>query len=287
MYESLAPGAKPPLLDCTMDGGLNAKTIRAAQVAWAKYLNEPGHEKAMYLDADKKIAIEMVLIPPGKYYRGSVAGIGSDDERPQAVITLDQPRWVGKYEVTQKQYQAVMGKNPSSFKKEGEDAVVLPVENVSHDDSVQFARKATEATGTQFRLLTESEWEYSARAGTRTKWYNGDDEKSVSEIAEFEKNNNEATAKVGGKKSKANAFGLYDMSGNVWEWCGDWYADKYDNTTTTNSQGPTMGSLRVYRGGSWSDAADYCRSAYRSRSTPGHRHDGLGFRVSAGPSGLN
>ena len=274
----------PPLLDCTGPNGADAKTVRESQIAWAKYLGEPSFEKTMYLDKDKKVAIEMVLVPPGKYWRGSPNGVGEANEHPQAVITLDQPRWVGKYEVTQKQYEAVMGKNPSLSNKKGAETASYPVEQVGHDDSLEFAEKATSASGVTFRLLTEAEWEYACRAGTRTKYYIGDDDISVGEIAIYDVNSGQKEMKgqpwkVGCKKP--NSFGLYDMSGNVWEWCADWYAEKYDTTSVINPPGPTSGSERVHRGGSFEGFVGTCRSSFRGRRDPNFRRGIIGFRISA------
>ena len=251
-------------------------------MAWAKFLGEKSHEKTMALDKGGKVLIEMVLVPPGKYCRGSPDGKWSDDERPQKVITLTKAMWVGKYEVTQAQYMAVTGKaNPSRFAKEGADAAKYPVEQVSHDDAVAFG---TAATGGKFQLLTEAQWEYACRAGTRTDWYNGDDEKKVGEIAQFDGNNNMATAEVGSKT--ANAFGLSDMAGNVWEWCADWYGDKsYVTSSEKDPTGAESGSFRVFRGGCWFSVAGNCRSACRNWFTPGYRYGNFGFRLDVVPSG--
>jgi formylglycine-generating enzyme required for sulfatase activity len=281
-FTGLEADERPPGLDCTGPSGANARTVRAAQVAWAKFLGEKSHEKTMALDKAGKVLMEMVLVPPGKYYRGSPAGKGSEDERPQKVITLTKAMWVGKYEVTQAQYMAVTGKaNPSMFAKEGADAAKYPVEQVSHDDAVAFCAAAT---GGKFQLLTEAQWEYACRAGTRTEWYNGDDEKKVGEIAQFDGNNNKATAEVGSKT--ANAFGLNDMAGNVWEWCADWHGDKsYATSSEKDPTGAESGSHRVSRGGSWDGSAGSCRSACRGRGTPGYRGNFLGFRLAAVPSG--
>jgi len=182
--------------------------------------------------------------------------------------------------VTQAQYVAATGKaNPSMFAKEGADAAKYPVEQVSHDDAVAFCAAAT---GGRFQLLTEAQWEYAARAGTRTDWYNGDDEKKVGEIAQFGGNN--GTAEVGSKT--ANAFGLSDMAGNVWEWCADWYGDKsYATSSEKDPTGSESGSNRVSRGGSWRNLAWNCRSACRRRSTPDSRSSDFGFRLAVVPSG--
>ncbi|OWK38600.1 bifunctional serine/threonine-protein kinase/formylglycine-generating enzyme family protein [Fimbriiglobus ruber] len=270
--ETLA-SQKPPLLDCTGPNGADAETVRAAQKAWAKYLGETSHEKSFPLDKDGQVMIDMVLVPPGKYYRGEGA--------EAKVITLSHPLWVGKYEVTQQQYEAVMGTNPSTFKKTGAEAALYPVESVSHDDAVALSTRTSRDTGGTYRLLSEAEWEYAYRAGTRTKFYNGNSDDTVGDIAQYEKNNTTSQAKVGSKKP--NGFGLYDMAGNCWEWCSDWY-EAYD-ATTVDPRGPESGSSRVYRGGSWNNSAEDCRAAYRNRFTPPNVRSILGFRLARVPSG--
>jgi formylglycine-generating enzyme required for sulfatase activity len=204
---------KPPLLDCTGPEGADATTVVAAQKAWAKYLSETSHELAFPLDKAGKVKVEMVLLPPGKYYRG--------ESKNAVLITLAEPLWVGKYEVTQQQYEALMGTNPSHFKREGKDTAFFPAESMSHISAVKFCEIASENTGAEFRLLREAEWEYAYRAGTRTKFYNGDADDKLGEIAQYGGNNQKTTEKVGSKAP--NAFGLYDMAGNVWEWCADYW----------------------------------------------------------------
>ncbi|OWK40319.1 protein of unknown function DUF323 [Fimbriiglobus ruber] len=264
----MADDRKPPLLDCTSPGGADARTVLASQKAWAKFLIEPSHEKSFTLDMTGKVTIDMILLPPGKYYRG--------DGDAARIITLKNPLWVGKYEVTQQQYEAVMGTNPSYFKRAGVDAALYPVETVSHDDATRFATRASQNTGAEFRLLREAEWEYACRAGTRTKFYNGDSNDTLGEIAHYyKKNDSKGPEKVGGKKP--NAFGLYDMAGNCWEWCSDWYAD-YD-AITTDPRGPAFGSIRVNRGGSWGHSAQCCGAAYRHNDTPTRTSGGISLRL--------
>jgi hypothetical protein len=173
---------------------------------------------------------------------------------------------IGVYEVTQQQYEAVMGSNPSRFKGANN-----PVEQVSWDDAVAYCARlsslpAEVAAGRVYRLPTEAEWEYACRAGTTTEYSFGDNEQDLGKYAWFETNSGGTTHAVG--KKRPNGWGLYDMHGNVFEWCSD--AD---------------GSYRVYRGGSWILSARYCRSAYRNGNVPSHRLNYLGFRLALSPSG--
>ena len=176
-----------------------------------------------------------------------------------------------KCEVTQEEWQAVMGSNPSNFK-----GAKLPVENVSWNDCQEFIRKLNALTGKQFRLPTEAEWEYAARGGNRSRGYKFAGGNYLSSLAWYADNSNSQTHPVGQKSP--NKLGLYDMSGNVWEWCHDWYG-AYSSGSQTNPTGPSSGSLRVRRGGSWIDNARCCRSSDRCSLTPSYRLSGLGLRL--------
>ena len=222
------------------------------------------------------IGMEFKLIPAGTFTMGDASG--EDDETPHEV-TLTKPFKMGVHEVTQAQYEQLMGTNPSEFK--GADN---PVETVNWDDAVDFCRRLSELpaekkAGNVYRLPTEAEWEYACRAGTTTRFSFGDDESELGDYAWFYGNTSHP---VGGKKP--NAWGLYDMHGNVWEWCQDWYAD-YPSGSMTNPSGATSGSARVFRGGGWDDTAEDCRSAYRNRNDPSIRNYYFGFRVCLSPSG--
>ena len=211
------------------------------------------------------IGMHFVPIPAGTFTMG--------DEYAHKV-TLTQSFHLGQHEVTQEQYEKVMGATPSEFK-----GPQKPVEQVSWDDAVEFCRKLSElpgekSTGYVYRLPTEAEWEYACRAGTTTEYSFGDSKSELGDYAWYDKNSGKTTHPVGGKKP--NAWGLYDMHGNVFEWCHDWYGD-YPSGSVTDPTGAASGSHRVARGGSWSLYSDHCRSANRSRSTPDSRH--LGFRV--------
>jgi formylglycine-generating enzyme required for sulfatase activity len=211
------------------------------------------------------VRLEMVGIPAGSFCMGSPAGKGESDEHPQHQVTVSA-FYMGKYEVTQAQWRAVMGTNPSSSK--GDD---LPLESVSWDDAQEFCRKLSQMTGHEYRLPTEAEWEYAARAGTT-----GDYAGNLDAMGWYDANSGGRTHPVGQKQS--NGFGLYDMHGNVWEWVLDWYGD-YPSGEVTNPQRPGSGSFRVDRGGSWGSAAAVLRSANRYSPSPGIRYDSLGFRL--------
>ncbi len=182
-----------------------------------------------------------------------------------------------------------MGNNPSSFSSDGRhsDRVSglstddFPVESVSWEDAQEFIgrlNELSEETGRVYRLPTEAEWEYACRGGTTTRYYFGDSSDELGEYAWYSGNSERRTHSVGQKRP--NAWGLYDLHGNVWEWCSDWYSgDYYANSPLEDPTGPESGSIRVYRGGSWDFTARSCRSAYRYGYWPGYRLHYLGFRV--------
>jgi len=220
------------------------------------------------------IGMEFKLIPAGTFTMGE-----GDDAHE---VALRNPFKIGIHEVTQDQYEQVMGNNPSEFK--GADN---PVENVSWNDAVEFCRRLSElpaekAAGNVYRLPTEAEWEYACRAGTKTAYSFGDDASDLGDYAWYYENSGNKTDPVGGKQP--NAWGLHDMHGNVWEWCQDWYRD-YPSGAVTDPAGPADGWYRVNRGGGWRDGAEYCRSAYRNGPDPSDRFSDFGFRVSLSPSG--
>jgi formylglycine-generating enzyme required for sulfatase activity len=225
----------------------------------------------MTITLDGGVKMDFVHVRPGSFMMGSEKG--EADEKPVHEVRITKPFYMGIYEVTQAQWKAVMGDNPSNFK--GDD---LPVEQVSWEDCQQFLAKLKEKAGQGMicRLPTEAEWEYACRAGSRTEYCFGDDEGALGEYAWF--NLNSGTHPVGQKKP--NAWGLYDMHGNVWEWCADWYNERYyANSPTDDPKGPDFGPVRVLRGGSWDDFAGRVRSAYRSRPLPLGRYCSIGCRV--------
>ncbi len=238
------------------------------------------------------VTLEMVEIPGGTFLMGSPESeAGSyDDERPQHTVTVS-PFYMGKYQVTQRQWRAVaslpkvsrdLESDPSHFK--GDD---LPVERVSWEEAVEFCERLSKATEKKYRLPTEAEWEYACRAGTTTPFAFG--ETITAEIVNYDGNYPYASALKGeyrqqtvavGSLGLANGFGLYDMHGNVWEWCGDWYSGNYYRESTRDDPtGSSTGSYRVMRGGSWRDDAQDCRSAGRFWYSPTLRTILLGFRL--------
>ena len=179
---------------------------------------------------------------------------------------------IGKYEVTQKQWRDIMNNNPSDFK----NCDNCPVENVSWNDVQDFLQKLNQKTGNNYRLPTEAEWEYAARGGNQSKGYTYSGSNSLTDVAWNTDNSASKTHPVG--QLQPNELGLFDMSGNICEWCNDWYSN-YSPGSQTNPHGPSTGSLRVARGGSWYNSAWGCRSANRGSNYPGHRNYFVGFRL--------
>ena len=192
------------------------------------------------------------------------------DEEPAHSVTLSS-FYIGKYEVTQSLWEAVMGSNPSNRKGDN-----LPVENVSWNDCQTFLRKLNAMTGKNFRLPTEAEWEYAARGGNRSRGYQYSGSKKIDDVAWYNNNSGGETHPVGTKAP--NELGIYDMSGNVWEWCQDWYGD-YHGYSQTNPTGQSSGSYRVDRGGGLSFIARLCRVAFRNSGAPDLRDCDLGLRL--------
>jgi formylglycine-generating enzyme required for sulfatase activity len=220
---------------------------------------------------------DMVAIPAGTFLMGSRPGPFSHppaDEQPRHAVTLESFA-LGKFEVTQAQWSAVMGTNPSV----GGRGPTLPVEMVSWDDVRVFLRQLNAKTGKRYRLPTESEWEYAARAGNTGAYSFGDSVAELDRYAWFRGNSGNKTHPVGEKA--ANKFGLHDMHGNVWEWVEDCYHPSYEGAPADGSAAPELeGCDRVFRGGSWvSKLPDFLRSAYRYRFLPFIRLSYLGFRV--------
>jgi len=237
------------------------------------------------------IGMKLVLIPKGTFQMGSpIEEAGADDDEEHQV-TISKDYYLGVTEVTQGQYEKVMGTNPSYFQKRvirKSDSSMYPVEQVSWEDAVEFCKRLSDlpeekAASRVYRLPTEAEWEYACRAGSKSSYSFGESSKSLGDYAWFGGNSNTQTHPVGEKK--ANAWGLYDMHGNVWEWCSDWYGE-YPKGAVSDPVGPREGSYRVLRGGGWYNEAAYCRSAFRIRGFPSGRLSNLGFRVALSPSGI-
>ena len=219
------------------------------------------------------ISIEMVKVEAGSFNMGATPEMENpyDSEKPVHRVTLTNNYYVGKYEVTQALWQAVMGSNPSNFK--GDD---LPVETVSWNDCQDFISKLNAMTGKRFRLPTEAEWEYTARGGKKSRGYQYSGSNTLDDVAWYYGNSGNKTHVVGTKLP--NELGIYDMTGNVREWCQDRY-DSYSSSPQTNPTGAASGSGRVCRGGRWYYSDWNCRSSYRHSFTPDCRYDILGLRL--------
>ena len=228
---------------------------------------------------DTGTQMEMMLIPPGTFQMGCIMGSNASgcygQEQPVHQVTLTNAFYIGRYEVTQSQWVAKMGSNPSYFQGQS-DSASRPVEQVSWN-TIQGYLSAT-----SLRLPTEAEWEYACRAGTQTPFYNGStDDNTVGALAWYSPNSGSQTHAVGGKA--ANGFGLYDVLGNVWEWVNDWY-EAYPSSAQTNPTGPVSASYRVIRGGGWVNGTLNVRSSYRFvGAAPGDLGSDLGFRVARTP----
>lgn len=238
-------------------------------------LSESLRGKSVVLDLGGGVELKFALIPAGEFLMGSAGGESDrrSDEGPQHQVKLTQPFYMLTTEVTQQQYSQIMGTNPSKFK-----GTENPVETVSWNDAVEFCRKLSEKAERQISLPTEAQWEYACRAGTNTRFCFGEDDQLLGSYSWYQGNSNSQTHAVATKQP--NAWGLYDMHGNVWEWCSDWYdGNYYSSSPSVDPNGPSSGSSRVLRGGSWYANPVYCRSAYRSGIAPDNRDCSRGFRV--------
>ena len=212
----------------------------------------------------------MVHVAGGTFTMGGKGRNAWDDEKPTHSVTLSN-YYICKYEVTQALWRAVMGSNPSTFKGNN-----LPVEYVSWNDCQTFINRLNNYTGRNFRLPTEAEWEFAARGGNYSCHYKYSGSNNIGDVAWYYNNSDSRTHPVGTKQ--ANELGLYDMSGNVCEWCSDWYGS-YSSYSQNDPTGPNSGSYRVIRGGSWFNFDWGCRSSYRSDDSPGNRYYDLGLRL--------
>ena len=292
-------------------GGYNVKDLKSKQIEFVKIIQEEKAKaeqmesekakakqmelvKAKQMESEKEkatqielakakqegevkfaiIAKDLVLIPSGKFMMGSPAfEKGRRDNEKQYEVTITKPFYIGKYEVTQEQYEAVMGKNPSEI-----NGAKLPVTNVSWEDCQEFIKKLNEKTNGGYRLPKEAEWEFACRAGVRTVYFFGD--KITPKDANYEDSKIGKPVAVG--SYKPNKFGLYDMHGNVWEWCEAWY-DDYPNGAATDPKGPATGDRRILRGGSFDGNESEARSSTRFGSSPTLRDSSNGFRLARTP----
>lgn len=218
------------------------------------------------------VSFDMVEVRGGTFHMGATSEQGSDawnDEKSVHSVTLSG-YYIGKTEVTQALWKAVMGSNPSGFKSDN-----LPVECVSWDDCQEFIDKLNSMTGQNFRLPTEAEWEFACRGGNNSRGYKYSGSNNLGDVAWYDDNSGDITHPVGTKAP--NELGIYDMSGNVEEWCSDWYGD-YSSSAQTNPIGPYSGSGRVVHGGGWTSDARNCRSSFRGGCST-TRDDNLGLRL--------
>jgi len=261
-------------------------TALAQQTILPEKQPEPGGEFTVRLDLNRSMA--MVWLAPGTFVMGSPGGESGrrTDEGPLTRVTISHGFWLGKTPVTQAQYEAVMGVNPSDFKMAGPNA---PVESVSWTQAMEFCHRLTVQerrggrlpAGYSYTLPTEAQWEYACRAGTTSEFYNGDSGEDLSKIAWCKANAHGTTHPVG--QLQPNAWGLYDMLGNLWQWCADWYGP-YSGGSVTDPAGPPTGMKRNNRGGSWDNFPDRCRSAARSPDDPSVTDNtALGFRLALAP----
>ena len=228
--------------------------------------------ETLTIDLDGGVSMVLVRIPAGTFDMGDLTGVCTDAERPVHTVTISQPFYLGKYEVTETQWQAVLGPDPMLFDRDN-----FPVEQLSWNDCQAFCQAVQTQTGYAVRLPTEAEWEYACRAGTTTDYYFGNDAAQLGEYAWYWDNSGIRLHEVGGRLP--NALGLYDMYGNASEWVQDWYGD-YPATAQTDPQGAPSGDYRVIRGGSCCSYDYGCYSAYRHGGTrPNHSRAHSGFRV--------
>ena len=258
--------------DCDKDGNVNIADVTTLidYLLGGIDLNPPVTETFTV----NGVTFKMVAVEGGTFTMGATAEQGSDaydSEKPAHQVTLSS-YCIGETEVTQALWQTVMGTNPSYFAGD----LNRPVEQVSWNDCQTFINKLNELTGKTFRLPTEAEWEYAARGGKRSQGYKYAGSNDINEVAWYWDNSSDGTKPVATKAP--NELGLYDMSGNVWEYCQDWYGG-YSSGSQANPKGPSSGSYRVLRGGSWNYYARYCRVSYRDNFNPSSRFNYFGFRL--------
>ena len=253
--------------------GTLASNIASSSNGYASSSSVSSSNNDISIPVKNGISIDMVKVDAGSFMMGATSEMQNPygDETPVHQVILTNDYYMGKYEVTQALWQAVMGNNPSKFKGDN-----LPVESVSWKDCQKFISKLNKKTGRKFRLPPEAEWEYAARGGKKSRGYQYSGSSNISDVAWYAGNSSNKTHPVGTKQ--ANELGLYDLSGNVWEWCQDCHGS-YVSSSQTNPIGANSGSKRVSRGGSWYYNARCCRSSYRYCDAPDYRFNYIGLRL--------
>jgi len=284
-----APGgrAQPPAPKANTNNSLSEFTFNIVQVneRGETISTSPGRAAYFTEDLGNGIGLDMVALPGGEFVMGSPPEEleRGDSEGPQRTVTVPA-FFMGRFAVTQAQYQAIMGKNPSAFSENGANR---PVEEVSWHDAVAFCEKLSQQTGRTYRLPSEAEWEYACRAGTTTPFHFGPT--ITTDLANYDGNFTYGTGPKGVYRKQTtdvgsfppNAVGLYDMHGNVWEWCADHWHSNYEGAPTNGTAwlSSDESTSRLMRGGSWDSYPRYCRSAFRNVLPPVYRYDLIGFRV--------
>ena len=275
--DSMRPGHEPGHNKPSVNNSQKTKVGISPTIGKANYTP---NVKTFYANG---VSFDMVEVRGGTFRMGATSEQGSDvsrDEKPVHSVTLSG-YYIGKTEVTQELWQAVMGTTLTDFASQlgvctygvGDD---YPMYFISWDDCKEFIGMLNEITQMNFRLPTEAEWEFACRGGNNSRGYKYSGSNYIDNVAWYWDNSGKKTHPVATKLP--NELGIYDMSGNVWEWCSDWY-DKYSSGAQANPTGPESGSCRVFRGGGWGSYAGYCRSSNRGYNTPTHRHDRLGLRL--------
>ena len=271
------------LLFATLGYGSETESTKTPDAAAVKKHMTPAQLK-LGDPVVNKVGMLLVPIPAGEFQMGSRESDkdASQNEKPQHLVKITKPFYLSAFEVTQQQYEKVMGSRPWQGKiyvQEGPDS---PATYVSHNDAVAFCRKLSKQEGVEYRLPTEAEWEYACRAGTTTVHSFGDDASKLGKYAWHNRNawgiGEKYAHRVGQKQP--NQWGLHDMHGNVWEWCHDWYGPFGSEATVSDPTGPAQGKLRLLRGGSFSALSSYVRSANRLNYRPMIRSSANGFRPS-------
>ena len=262
-------------------GWLNYPTS-SSHTGWTKEGGDEPAGAATRTFTANGVSFTMVLVEKGTFTMGATPEQEDpyDDEKPAHQVTLTSDYYMGETEVTQALWQAVTGSSPTTDGDQWSSSYGLgasyPAYNISWNDVQSFLTKLNSLTGQQFRMPTEAEWEYAARGGKKSQGYQYSGGNTIGDVAWYNGNSGSKTHEV--KTKQANELGLYDMSGNVWEWCADWYSD-YTSAAVTDPTGPTSGSNRVRRGGRWVSGAGNCRVAYRDYFSPSYRSIYLGFRL--------